>query len=340
MPDIVTEEIKTIETKNLSIGYKKGHNKNILLSDINLSTAKGELIALIGMNGSGKSTLLRSLANFQNPLSGDIRIVNKQITQYNPEELAHKISFVSTERIGLNNITVREIIELGRYPYTGLLGKLSQHDVEIVDNVISQTELKNISSKNLHEISDGEKQRVMIARALAQDTEIIILDEPTAFLDIPNRFEIIKLLKSLTVEKNKTIIFSTHDLPIAMQLADKIWLISQGNITEGAPEDLVLNKEFSKIFTSDKIIFDDIKGDFIYADFPDKLINLIGSGNVYEWTKKALARNSYSVTNYNGNNTYVSIRIDGDKINWDIEKENRKFVVTSIYNLIQVLKNQ
>jgi iron complex transport system ATP-binding protein len=234
-----------IELKNLEIGYSSGiKGFKILIQSINLSSEKGQLTAIIGRNGSGKSTLLKTITRLTDFKKGDILINNRNIKNVSRAEFAQIVSFVSTELLNISNIKVTELITLGRSPYTNWLGKPVAADKSIVNEAIELLDLKSFSDKYFYNLSDGEKQKVMIARALAQDTEVLLLDEPTAFLDLPNKYEIIDILNYLAKKKNKTIIFSTHDLNIAINAADKIWFINNNLIIDGTPEEIMLNESF------------------------------------------------------------------------------------------------
>jgi len=323
-----------LQIKNLSIGYNLAKNQvHNLMSNINLSAKKAELIALVGSNGIGKSTLLKSITNLQEFLSGEITILGKAVSLHKRQELAKLVSFVSTEVVNVSNLTVKDIVSLGRFPHTNWLGKLSQNDKNIIDSSIEAVGIEDFISKNINELSDGERQKVMIARTLAQDTKIIILDEPTAFLDIPNKNEIVHILNELSKKKNKTIIFSTHDLNIAIREADKIWLMTKHKIYENSPEDLILNNKFEKIFENKKIFFDKLTGDFNKRKYPAKNISLVGEDEVFVWTKKALERINFHVVC----NKELSINVLCSKNKWTIKDEHKSFDFFSIYELTNYL---
>lgn len=237
-----------LKTEYLNIGYtQKGDNISVV-SNINVSAKKGELIALIGINGSGKSTLLRTILKFEEYLNGNIFINNKNINEYSNKELAENISFVSSTLTNQNNITSKDLISLGRLPYTKWFGILSKNDNKIIDEIINSLGINKLAKKQFNNLSDGEKQKVLVARALAQDTDLIILDEPSSHLDLPNKYDLIKVLKNLTLNNNKAIIFSTHDLNIAFLNADTIWFIYNNKLITGTPKEIIKNQEFRNIF--------------------------------------------------------------------------------------------
>ena len=199
-----------LETKNLSIGYRSKNSERLISKDLNLQLASGQLVCLLGSNGSGKSTLMRTIAGLQPALEGSVFISQKLLSDLKPSELAQKLSLVLTERIEAGNLTAQEVITLGRTPYTGWLGTLSYEDHSKIDEAIALANVESLVSRKMHQLSDGERQKVMLARALAQDTELILLDEPTAHLDLPNRVEMMRLLHTLAKQTGKAILLSTH----------------------------------------------------------------------------------------------------------------------------------
>lgn len=229
------ERIYTILLKNVSLGYED----NIICADANVGFGWGEFTALIGRNGAGKSTLLRSMAALHKPLSGQILINNKPLTEIKQLEVAEMLSFVSTEEVKTVNLQVKDVVALGRAPFTNWVGNLTQEDRSIIDSSLHLVGMESYANKSMSRLSDGERQRVMIARALAQQTPIILLDEPTAFLDLPNRYEISLLLRDLAHKQGKSIIFSTHDMNIALELADTIVLLDKGEFHYGTANQLI-----------------------------------------------------------------------------------------------------
>ena len=252
-----------LHTKALTIGYKLNSSVK-LLENVTISGNTYEIIALLGLNGTGKSTLIKTLLKLLNPLKGEICINNININTFTANKLAKTISYVSTEIAVVTDMRVHEMVELGRTPYSGWMGVLSNTDYEKVEEAINLLDIKHLKNKKITAISDGERQRVMIARALAQDTPFIILDEPTAFLDLLHKYDLIIQLKNLAHLLGKCIIFSTHDLNIAFKIADKIWLLHQHQIEEGAPEDLIYQKIPQQIFKNERIFFDADKTDIVF----------------------------------------------------------------------------
>lgn len=215
-----------IELKDFSIGFKGKE----LLSGVNTIFLEGQLTALLGRNGAGKSTLLKALCGLNPGYKGEILIDGQNIKDIKRSLLAKKISFVNTHRPSISNLKCLEIVELGRSPHTGWNGKISLKDSEIALNALKTVDMLNYADRNFNSLSDGECQKIMIARAVAQDTEIILMDEPTSFLDLPTRFELGNLLRQLTNDQHKLIIFSTHDLDISLLMSDRIAIIDDGSL--------------------------------------------------------------------------------------------------------------
>jgi iron complex transport system ATP-binding protein len=280
---------------SLKIGYADGRNKKILLTPLTASGRCGELIAVIGKNGIGKSTLLRTLAGLQPSLGGDILYNRKSIKEYARKDLARTIGYISTEIVKVSNMRVYDLVALGRFPYTNWFGKIDERNHEIITEAIEKTGMSMLSERFISELSDGERQKAMIARILAQDTGIMVMDEPTAFLDIGSKFEILHLMHLLSQKNGKTIIFSTHDLYAAMSQADKIWLILDNHLLEGAPEDLMLQGAFDHLFDPSSIQFNSEQGTYSFITENRGEINVAGDGILLHYTKKAINRAGFSV---------------------------------------------
>jgi len=240
------------------------------------------LVCFMGPNGSGKSTLIRTLAGLQLPIAGMV-----------PPKNEKQVAVVLTDRIHSQHMTVNDLIVYGRYPYLGWDLKLSEKDNAIINECIDVVRVRNIIDKKINELSDGQMQMVMIARSLAQDTPVLLLDEPTAHLDLNNRLEIMNLLRKLAREKDKSILLATHEIDLALQTADMIWLANGITIKKGVPEDLVLDGSFDKVFQFKG--YDLKTGRVQHEVFRKKTIKLVGDGAVYLWTKNALERNGFEV---------------------------------------------
>ena len=252
-----------LKTTNLAIGYATKKPQNYIAKNINLSVKKGRFVALLGKNGIGKSTLLRTLSKVQAPLKGDVFINDKNIKDYEHHQLAKELSLVLTERLALSQLTVFELVALGRQPYTNWVDNLTQEHLKKILWAIEQTEITHLKEKKFYELSDGQLQRVLIARALAQDTELIILDEPTAHLDIHHTFKVFSLLKKLVETTNKTIIISTHEVNLAIQLADEFILLTKDKTFIGEANDLIEKEAFDNLFPKDLISFNKTLKQFV-----------------------------------------------------------------------------
>lgn len=252
-----------LTTSHLSIGYKTKNSEIPIAENLNLNLREGKLIALIGANGIGKSTLLRTITGIQKPLYGDVFLNDKKLTSYNPLELAQNLSIVLTEKLPPSNLTVFELVALGRQPYTNWIGTLSDIDIVKVNEAMSLTQISHLAAKKHYEISDGQLQKVLIARALAQDTPLIILDEPTTHLDLLHKVSLFKLLKKLTHETGKCILFSTHDIDMAIQLSDEMIIMTPETVVQDEPCNLITKGSFNTLFKDEHIIFDSEKGKFL-----------------------------------------------------------------------------
>jgi iron complex transport system ATP-binding protein len=250
-------EKKTIQIRNLSIGYKRKRNEYLVAGNLSSTLYSGELTCLIGANGVGKSTLMRTLAAFQPALAGEIRIKDKNISAYSGSELSKIISVVLTERVDVHHLSVYELVGMGRSPYTGFWGTLKREDEAIVWDALQQAGISHLSGRSIETLSDGERQKVMIAKALTQQTPVIFLDEPTAFLDFPSKVEILQTLHRLSRTTRKTIFLSTHDLELALQIADTLWLMDKTHgLTTGSPEELAQSGCMENLFPNKNVVFD------------------------------------------------------------------------------------
>lgn len=223
-----------IELRRFSIGF----GKRMLLRDVNVTIGKGILTALIGRNGTGKSTLLRAIAGLNRDFKGDIILDGRNIMSLHPGEMAKTLAFVTTERTRIAHLRCEDVVALGRAPYTNWIGRMQDVDREIVERSLAQVGMSDYAWRTMDKMSDGECQRIMIARALAQDTPVMLLDEPTSFLDLPNRHELCRLLADLAHDHDKCIVFSTHELDIALKTSDHIALVNPPSLELTAPEEL------------------------------------------------------------------------------------------------------
>lgn len=289
----LNREILIIES--LSLGFKNRKETVRLLPPFSAKACYGELVALIGVNGIGKSTLLRTLARLQPALGGTVRIDGTVTASMSGNEFARNVGYVSTEVVNASNMTVTDLVALGRYPHTNWFGQIRTEDQEVIRDAVEKAGLSGFRDRYVTSLSDGERQRAMIARVLAQDTRILVMDEPTAFLDVNSKYEIIHLLRELTRQRDKTIIFSTHDLQAALSQADRIWLLLKDGIREGAPEDLMLDDAFDKLFEKSVVKFDSRHGSFVMKTKGRGSVCLEGKGKEKYWTSRALLRSGFTV---------------------------------------------
>lgn len=279
---MATKEIKILSANHLTVGYEEGGLQNILFENISLQLQPGKLVCFMGSNGIGKSTLIRTLGGLQPPLAG-------AISNNEPQQ----ISVVLTDKITASHMTVQELITYGRYPYMNWNIQLTSEDLQAIQKAVNQTRVQHLLSKRLFELSDGQLQMTMIARALAQNTQVILLDEPTAHLDLNNRVEIMNLLRRLCRDEGKAILVATHELDLALQTADWIWLATNKELITGIPEDLVLDGTFDEIFKFKG--FDLKTGRVEHEAWRGITVTLQGEGPEYLWTKNALERSGFRV---------------------------------------------
>ncbi|MDR1672655.1 MAG: ABC transporter ATP-binding protein [Bacteroidales bacterium] len=326
---------------SVSVGYRR----QPVLSDVSVCADRGELVALVGRNGMGKSTLMRTIARLQPKLSGDVLLCGKPVEGYSRNRLSGTLSIVSTEIVSVSHLTVKQLVSFGRFPHTNWIGRLTADDMALVEEAIQLTGIASIGNKKLYQTSDGERQRAMIARTLAQDTPVILLDEPTAFLDMAGKYETVRLLGQLTRRKHKTIIFSTHDLNIAMQEADKLWLITDNGMCEGAPEDMALDNRLDRLFENSSLHFDGTSGTFGIRRSHASTIYLRGKEKYLFWTQKALERIGYEVVFHHGHpedamSVSVALQGQGDPFPcWTLQRNGQELRFNSILSLCRHLRD-
>jgi iron complex transport system ATP-binding protein len=328
-----------LKGQNLKMGYQHANKTEIILEKLNLQAKSSELIGLIGRNGSGKSTLLRSLMGMLPLMQGDLMIQEQAIRHFTPKQKAKKIAYVSASVNLPGNLRVHEIVAYGRYPYSSLLWRQDREAKSKVHHAMEQMDVLHLADRQLHQISDGERQRCMIARALAQDTPIILLDEPAAHLDIANRYELMKMLRQLADEQNKCIIMSSHDLDIMLNYTDKLWLIHQKNIISQAPEDMVIKKNIELLVDSSNLNFSMENAKFQMQGNSRGHLCLKGEGLVFQWTKRALQRIGFNVECNKSEELNVIVNECEEKTEWKIEfPEKSVHKAFSIEQLIDILK--
>lgn len=321
--------------KSLLIGYTSGKRPMSLLPPLDASANKGELVAIMGRNGIGKSTLLRSVAGLQKPLGGVV-LINNEITEgFSRLKYAKTVGYISTDIVRVSHMRVYDLVALGRFPHTNWIGHIDSAADLIIRSAIAKAGLPGFENRLITELSDGERQRTMIARVLAQDTDIMIMDEPMAFLDISGKYGIIKLMKELT-SGGKTVIFSTHDFNIAVNQADKIWLVTGSGIIQGAPEDLNLASAFECLFDTGLKGFNPEEGisDNNSALFPEIQVEGEDSRIRYQ-TIKALKRAGFRVTD---RLLTLKVKLPSGNSGWVLHTDRTITECKTLYDLVRLLK--
>ncbi|MEA4811829.1 MAG: ABC transporter ATP-binding protein [Anaerolineaceae bacterium] len=332
-----------LTTQGLSIGYRNGSKeKQVIAEGLDLNLNAGELVCLIGPNGAGKTTLLRTLAKLQAPLGGKIAMLGKKYGQMSETELAKMLSLVLTSPVMIGYMRVEELVGMGRFPFTNFFDRRSKADDEAVLDALKSADAEKLRGRFVSELSDGERQHVMVARALAQKPLLMILDEPTAFLDLPGRVKMMLMLRSLAHEQGKTVLCSTHDLDLALQTADWMWLMDRnGSMRQGSPEDLVLHGELGKTFNRQGVEFDPNSGKFKTETEAHQRVILRGEGIEKFWTMRALIRSGFDVME-DGEQELALVEVfrEGSKPAWRLKQNGRAVLHTSIYSLVCALTEE
>ena len=289
------EKKAVITAHDLRIGYRTGKKEHVVHEQLNFELYAGELTCLLGANGAGKSTLLRTLSVSQPALGGKLHLLNKPLWAFSEKERSRTIGVVLTDKTYAGGLTVYELVGLGRQPHTGFFGRLSKDDRRIIEEAMEHVGIAHKAKNYTAELSDGERQKVMIAKALVQECPLILLDEPTAFLDVVSRIEIMHLLHRLAEEQNKAILLSTHDIEQALVLADKLWLLSPENgLQTGVPEDLILNHQMDNLFPHQEIRFDYDHGVYYPNVKGERKISIEAEDKTLKhWVINALNRHGY-----------------------------------------------
>lgn len=330
--------MRILRTNDLAIGYSNGRFQTIVGQNIDVTLLPGEFVCLIGPNGVGKSTLMRTLSGMQRPLSGHIWLNETPLEELSARQLARLLSVVLTERVDVGMLSAYAMVALGRHPHTGWGGKLTAQDEQVVRNAITAVGGEPLANRYVNELSDGERQKMMIARALAQEPTLMILDEPTAYLDLPHRVEIMQILRQLAHQRQQAVLLSTHDLDLALRMADKIWLMGKERPLQiGTPEDLVLNGAFSEVFDNEAIAFDLASGTFQICQPQQPRVNVSGNGLGAIWLKRALTREGFEVVEGNGR-LPLKVTVHSDT-HWQLEIDGQSTHHNKIASLVSHLKS-
>lgn len=301
-----------LRADDLAVGYRQRGATRAVLERVNLSAAAGELVCLLGPNGIGKSTLLRTLVRMQAPLWGRVELDGHALDSLSVTALARKVGVVLTDRVVIDSLPARRVVELGRYPHSGWLGAMSARDHEVVDWALGAVGAAHLSERDFSRLSDGERQRVMIARALAQEPAVLILDEPTAFLDVPSRVELMGLLRQLTRDNRLAVIASTHDLELALRTADTLWLLMPGGeVVAGTPEDVVARGSIAEAFEGRHIRFNAMERSFKLQTGHRGSAAVIGQGIAASLASGVLEREGFAVA-HDPDAADMTIEIDAD----------------------------
>lgn len=339
----MSNETTLLHTRALTTGYTFKGRHRAVSSGLHLDLKAGELVCLLGPNGAGKSTLLRTLAGMQPVLRGTVEVNSAgnvvAVGSLSAMNRARCISVVLTERPMPGMMRAEDLVALGRYPYTGRGGKLSATDREVIARVLAEVGAENLAQRFVSELSDGERQKVLIARALAQETRIILLDEPTAFLDLPRRIEIMAMLRELARRTRRAILLSTHDLDVAMRTADRIWLMEIGGHVEvGMPETLALHGSIGRIFSSEGVTFDARTGSFRPVANTFGEVSVEGEGIATHWTARALVRNGIAVTKSEGVPRVVVIDREGSPV-WVVAGDEVETLDDAVARTVALVRN-
>jgi iron complex transport system ATP-binding protein len=292
-------------------GYRDSKGtERALVGPETLQLAPGDLICLLGPNGAGKSTLLRTMSGMQPPLSGVVSIGGKNVAALSSRHIARQLAVVLTERVGAGLMTVYDLVSLGRHPFTDWTGRLQSHDHAVVQASMRTAGVEGLADRLVDELSDGERQKVMVAKALAQEPAVMILDEITAFLDLPRRIEIMQTLRTLAHDHGRAILLSTHDLDLAVHTADALWLLKEGRLLKGMPEELVLDGTFASVFENDTVLFDRHSGTFRMRRRGRGRAVVLGDGISARWTRNAFERVGFDVADRPDSNVDVAFEVE------------------------------
>ena len=316
-----------LSAENLRVGYLLGKKEIKVCDGMNFELKRGELVALLGPNGAGKSTLLRTLSSSLQPLSGNVYYSGRLLKNISQRDLSRKISVVLTDHTQAGGLTVSELVSLGRQPYTGFFGRLKARDLCLVDDAINSVGLSFKSNSYMAELSDGERQKAMIAKALVQETDVLLLDEPAAFLDVASKLELMALLRQIAVERDCAVLFSSHDVEQALTLSDKLWLMGRAGLLCGCTEDMVLQGHLSDLFRSKNVRFDIGSGVYrLCSDTSARVSVKAQDLSLLFWAKNALLRNGYGIT-------------DGLAVEFAIDLKSKDCIEIKTKNSIVVCKS-
>lgn len=334
------KQTPVISAQHLDIGYRNGGDGlKQVHTNLYVALYAGELTCLLGSNGAGKSTLLRTLSGAQPPLKGEVLVNGRPLREIDRHTLSQTVGVVLTDKTAIGGLTVREVVALGRHPHTGFFGRLSRHDKRVIDDSIEACSIAHKANCFMAELSDGERQKVMIAKALAQECPIVLLDEPTAFLDIVSRIEVMSLLHRIATEHHRAILLSTHDIEQALVLSDRLWLLSRENgLTTGVTEDIILSGHLDHLFPHTDIHFDPLHGSYYpTVQLHKSIVVSCPNETMLHWVINLLNRNGYGASFDTAQPGSTMLNIESSSlIHWH-EREN-EHTFHSFEELVQHLK--
>ena len=332
----------TIALDGLAIGYRlPRHREKRIASDLSLRVEEGQFTVLLGPNGAGKSTLLRTVCGLQEPLAGRVLLSGRDLAALAPRERARTLAVVLTERVDTWGLTVWDLVAFGRAPHTRWSGRLTEDDRCAVAGALAETDTEQFAGRKVSELSDGEKQRVLVARALAQEPAVLVLDEVTAFLDLARRVEIMQLLRKLAHTGGKTLLLSTHDLDLALRTADRLWMIDRrGQVYDGCPEDLVLAGSLAEVFRYEGLEYDPASGRVELNQPVGHRVGVVGSGVPAQWTQHALERLGFQVDRDGGAEVTALVEIEGDAPTWRLRCQAHESSHSTLEDLSRELGSQ
>jgi iron complex transport system ATP-binding protein len=323
-----------LSAKELSIGYDHGDSDRCIARGLDLSLKAGEFVCLLGPNGTGKSTLIRSLSGMQAPLAGEILISGSDFHSIPPRQRARLVSVVLTETLPMGMMDAYAMVALGRHPYSGWFGALAPEDHARIEWALGAVGARDLARRQVGELSDGERQKISIARALAQETKVMLLDEPTAFLDLPRRVELMRILRDLAHSKGLALLLSTHDLDLALRFADRLWVLNhQGELIQGYPEAIAMSGDFARVFESENLDWDPTIGSFRAHPMPCLLAKVEGDGVAALWTKRALERLGFGLTEV-ADEAAFTVTIEREH-QWRVFRSDEEYLFHSIAETIE-----
>ena len=332
-----TDTTLAVSTTALSIGYEQGKEKREVARALDLALRAGELVCLLGPNGAGKSTLIRTLAGMQAPLQGQVAFAGTDFKKIPPRERAKRVSVVLTDTTSVGMMDARTLVSLGRHPYSGWFGSLDANDRARIDWALGAVGARPLAHRQVAELSDGERQKISIARALAQETRVMLLDEPTAFLDLPRRVELMTILRDLAHREKLALLLSTHDLDLALRFADRLWVMThERSLIQGYPEAIAISGEFARVFASEKLDWDPAIGSFRAHSDPCLKIRIEGSGIEALWTQRAMERLGFGITETDDSVFEIKVSKDG----WLVSRNGHSTALKSLASMIDWVRSQ